>query len=256
MRKLRVAVVKLTSCSGCLNEVIYSIAANPELGDHINVTYFTELQDSNSLEEVDVALVEGSVVNSEQEELLRNLRERSRLLVALGTCATLGGVQALRVGEDLRTVTLASYPNPDLVRVSPDVKSLDSVVTVDRGFPGCPVNGEALARFLMKVVLGGGEPPIIESLCAECKRRGTVCVMVSRGVPCLGPITLAGCGALCPGFGRGCYGCYGINSTIVDKERLEEFSKVVEKLGLSKDDIIALLRGFSHTSYLRISSRG
>ncbi len=256
MRKLRVAVFKLTSCSGCLNEVIYSMMVHPELLRYVSISYFTELQDLNAVEEVDVAIVEGSVVNSEQEELVRLVRERAKLVAALGTCAVFGGVQSLRVGEDLRTTVLASYPNPDFIRVSPDVKSLDSVVRVDYRLPGCPVNGESLARLLVKLVLGGTETPIHESLCSECKRKGIPCVVVLRKEPCLGPVTVADCGALCPSFGRGCYGCHGLNALVVDKGRLEEFSRVVERLGMSRDDLRALLKAFSHASLSRLSSAG
>lgn len=255
MRRLNVLVLKLTSCSGCLNEVLYSLIARPELLRYINISYFTELQDSNTIEEADLAIIEGSIVNSEQEELVKLVREKSRIVVALGTCAVFGGVQALRMGDELRTVILASYPNPDHIKVSPDVRSVDSVISVEYRFSGCPANGEALSRFLAKLVLGGGESPIVESLCSECKRSGILCVTVSEGKPCLGPITLAGCGALCPSFRRGCYGCYGLNALIVDKDRLEEFLKTVEKLGMGRDDVMAMLKAFSHVSLSKSSTR-
>ncbi|MEM2207722.1 MAG: hypothetical protein QXG17_03425 [Sulfolobales archaeon] len=254
MRKLSVSVLKLTSCSGCLNEVLYSLVARAELLRYLNISYFTELQDSNAIEDVDVAIVEGSIANSEQEELVKQVREKSRVLIALGTCAVFGGVQSLRAGEDLRTVVLASYPNPDHIKVLPEVKSVDSVVNVDYRFSGCPANGEALARFLVKLVMGGSESPIVESLCSECKRKGILCVTVFDGKPCLGPITLSGCGALCPSFRRGCYGCYGLNALIVDREKLEEFSKVVERLGMSREDFMAMLKAFSYSSLTKSSS--
>lgn len=252
MRKLEVVVLKLASCSGCLNELLYSITSQQELLRYLNISYFTELQDSNIIEEADVAIIEGSVVNKEQEEVVKHVREKSRLVIALGTCAVSGGVQSLRIGEDLRTVILASYPNPDIIKVSPVVKSVDSLVNVDYKFPGCPVSGETLTRFLVKLVLGGSESPIVESLCSECKRNGILCVAVFEGKPCLGPITLAGCGALCPSFRRGCYGCYGLNALIVNRERLEEFSKIAERLGMSRDDLMALLKAFSYTSLSRV----
>lgn len=256
MRKVSVAIVKLTSCSGCINEFLYAVASNPELLRRVALVYATEFQDLNTLEEVDVALVEGSVATQHQEELVKSLRSRARLVVALGTCATFGGVQAARAGEDLRRVTLSSYPNPDFISVLPEVKSLDRVVKVDVRLPGCPVNGDSLARLLVKVIYGGGEVPIVENVCSECKRAGVQCVMVSKGVPCLGPVTFGGCGAICPSFGRGCYGCYGLNTALVDAERLAKFLEVVESLGMSRDDVDALLKSFSYSALARLQARG
>ncbi len=256
MRKVSVAVVKLTSCSGCINEFLYAVASNPELLRRVALVYATEFQDLNTLEEVDVALVEGSIATQHQEELVKSLRSRARLVVALGTCATFGGVQAARVDEDLRRVILASYPNPDFISVLPEVKSLDRVVKVDIKLPGCPVNGDSLARLLVKVTYGGGEVPIVENVCSECKRAGVQCVMVSKGVPCLGPVTFGGCGAVCPNFGRGCYGCYGLNTALVDVERLAKFLEVVERMGMSRDDVDALLKSYSHSALARLQARG
>jgi coenzyme F420-reducing hydrogenase gamma subunit len=256
MRRVSVAVVKLTSCSGCINEFLYAVASSPELLRRVTLVYATEFQDLNSLEEVDVALVEGSVATQQQEELVKNVRGRARLVVALGTCAVFGGVQAARVGEDLRRVILASYPNPDFVSVLPEVKGLDRVVRVDVRLPGCPVNGDSLARLLVKVIYGGGEVPIVENVCSECKRAGVQCAMVSKGVPCLGPVTFGGCGAICPSFGRGCYGCYGLNTFLVDAERLARFLEVLERMGMSREDVNALLRSFSHSALARLQTRG
>ncbi len=255
MRRAAVAIVKLTSCSGCINEFLYTIASYPELLRSVSIVHATEFQDLNTLEDIDVALVEGSVVTQHQEELVKEVRSRARTLIAIGTCATFGGIQAGRVGEDLRKVILASYPNPDFISALPDVKSLDRVVKVDFNLSGCPVNGDALARLLVKVILGGSEVPIAESVCSECKRVGVLCVMVSRGVPCLGPVTLGGCGAICPRFGRGCYGCYGLNTTVVDGERLARFSEVLEKVGMGRGDLEAFLKYFSFSALTKIRVR-
>ncbi|MCS7099556.1 MAG: hypothetical protein RMH84_01785 [Sulfolobales archaeon] len=255
MRKLDLAIVKLASCSGCLNEVLYSLVSRQELLKHLDILYFTEFQDLNDVKEVDLAIVEGSVATSEHEEFLKLVREKSRLVLALGTCAVYGGVQSLRVGEDLRKVVEASYPNPSFIEVLPDVKSVDSVVSVDYKLPGCPVNGESLARLLVKLALGGSETPIVENLCSECKRRGVFCVTVLSGKPCLGPVVMAGCGALCPSFGRGCYGCYGLSTLVVDRERLEEFLKTLEKFGVGRDDLVALLKAYSYSSLSKLIAR-
>lgn len=252
MNKLNMAVIKLTSCSGCLNELIYVLSLQPELLRRINVTYFTELQDFNVVEDVDVAIIEGSVANREQEDLVKLVRKKSKILVALGTCAAYGGVQSLAVDKEPKSTQSPAILNSCNTKSRSGVKSIDGVVNVEYKLPGCPINGEAFAKFLVKLTLGGGESPVVESLCSECIRIGIVCVMVYEGKPCLGPITLAGCGALCPSFRRGCYGCYGLNYLLVDKGRLEEFAKVMESLGISRDDLLALLKAFSYTSISKV----
>ncbi|MEM2627571.1 MAG: hypothetical protein QW775_04915, partial [Ignisphaera sp.] len=187
--------------------------------------------------------------NLKQESLLRSIREKAKFVVAIGTCAAFGGVQALRVGENLDTVKGSIYPNPGYVDVYSDVKSIDSIIRVDFVFPGCPVNGNAIASFLRKYTLGGLPITFYESVCGDCKRRGIECVMVSKGIPCLGSVTNSGCGAICPSFNRGCYGCFGVKSFDIDKDKLKIFTDALTKLGIGKKEPQILFKGFSYKVY-------
>jgi len=245
MKRITVGVFKLTSCSGCINELIYALVKHPELLKLIDVKYFTELQDVNALTEIDVAIIEGSSIRSEHEEILKKIRELSKVLVSMGTCATLGGVQSLRIGVDVNEVKKYVYPNPEYVDAYNDVKAVSELIQVDLSLRGCPVNGDALASIIKKIVIGGWPAEVYESLCADCKRAGIECVVVTKGTPCLGPIVSAGCGALCPSFGRGCYGCYGIKDKDIDSGKIFEMEKALERLGLSRDDFYSLLKGYS-----------
>jgi len=250
MRGLSVGVFKLTSCSGCLNELIYALVGHPELMMKLDVKYFTEIQDRTELSEMDLAIVEGSIVNREQENLVKRVRSLAKQVIALGTCASLGGVQSLRVGYDLDKVKRFVYPVPEFVDVYSDVKPLSDVISVDIEIRGCPVDGENLLRVLRSLVEGISIPvQIYEVVCDECKRKGIQCLLVSGRVPCLGPITAAGCGALCPSFGRSCYGCYGVAEKHLTKDKVLEFAKTLEELGMPFEDFKAFLKAYSFRFY-------
>ena len=157
----------------------------------------------------DVTLVEGSVSSPEQLEQLRSIRERSRFLMTIGACATSGGVQALRNGRDIDEYVRSVYASPEFIDTLADSTPIAEHVKVDLELTGCPVDRGQLLAALAWLIQGSVPRPPTTPVCIECKRRGYVCVMVAKGEPCLGPVTRTGCGALCPGMGRGCYGCFG-----------------------------------------------
>jgi len=248
----RVGIAKLTSCSGCINEVIYALTFR-DIVDKYRVEYFTEVLDVEDFGEVDIVFVEGSISNKHQEEFVKNARAKAEFLVAIGTCALMGGVQSLRSGIDVEVVKRTVYPEPRYIDIYSDVKPVTDIVKVDLVIPGCPVNGDAVASLLRKYSLGGLPIPIYESVCGECKRKRFECVLVAKGIPCLGPITISGCGAICPSFGRGCYGCYGIKYFDIGKENIELFIKHLEELGLSREDVDTLLKGYGFKVYLSLT---
>ncbi|MEM0002454.1 MAG: hypothetical protein QXS24_02670 [Desulfurococcaceae archaeon] len=245
---IRVAFLKLTSCSGCLNQSLVALLSNEELLGKFEFAYFTEL---GLLTEdyFDILFVEGSVSNSKQEKELREFRKKSKTLVALGTCAVQGGIQSLRSGEDVEEVKKTVYPFPDKIDIYSDPKPISDVVKVDFAITGCPINGDAVVNFLRKYDVGGLPLILPESVCCECKRNGLTCVMVAQGTPCLGPVTVSGCGALCPSFQRGCYGCYGLRTWDLDKTRLEKFFDKLLKLGAPESMIQVIARGYGYRSY-------
>ena len=244
----RIIALKLTSCSGCLNEVIYALSQS-DIREKYGVLYFTEILDSDKLTEANIALIEGSVTNTHQEELLRDVRTRVEVLVALGNCAILGGVQSLRAETSVEVVKRDVYPEPGYVSVYNEVKTLDRVVRVDFTIPGCPVRSEAIIEFLRKYAVGGLPVVIYESVCGECKRKNTLCVLVAKKTPCLGPVTLSGCGALCPQYSRGCYGCYGLKSFDITGENINALCRRLVELGFSESDFKTLLHAYGYRVY-------
>jgi len=251
---LRVAFLKLTSCSGCLNQALVALLTSEDLLSKYEIVYFTELGIISN-DNYDLVLVEGSVTNTKQERKLEEFRARSKTLVALGTCAVQGGVHSLRAGEDFEEVKKTVYPFPQKIDVYSEPKPVSEIVRVDFFLQGCPVKGEAVVNMLRKYAIGGLPLILPESVCSECKRKGLTCVMVSQGIPCLGPITVSGCGALCPSFQRGCYGCYGLRTWDINEVKLEKFIGRISKLGAPGSMIQTALRGYGYRSFKYVKGR-
>ena len=209
MERLRLGVFKLASCDGCQLSVLACVDALLAVADRLEVVYFPEIMRRPLRGQLDVALVEGSVSTAAQVEEVRRVRERTRLLVTLGACAHAGGVQALRNLADGRAMLRAVYARPEYVASLARSTPVADHVAVDYELRGCPPSPAQVAQVLA-ACLDGRLPRLRdEPVCAECKRAGAACVLVAHGTPCAGPVTHAGCGALCPRQGRGCYACFG-----------------------------------------------
>lgn len=206
----RLAVYKLASCDGCQLTLLDCEDELLDIADRVHVAHFTEMTSlSDTSEPFDVTLVEGSVTTAEQREHVRHIRASTKLLVTIGACATAGGVQALRNWRDASEMLRVVYARPEYIDALATSTPISDHVKVDFELRGCPIDKRQLLE-LLTALLTGRKPAIRdESVCMECKRAGNVCVMVARDEPCLGPITHAGCGALCPSYDRGCYGCFG-----------------------------------------------
>lgn len=205
----RLAVWKLASCDGCQLTVLDLSDELLSLAEVAEIAHFTEATSTDTPGRYDISLVEGSVSTPADADLIRRIRARSDTLVTIGACATAGGIQALRNFGDVAEFAAAVYARPDYIATLATSTPVASHVSVDFELRGCPIDRNQLLE-LLSALLARRRPRIPEhSVCYECKLRGTACVMVASGTPCLGPVTQAGCGAICPAFGRGCYGCFG-----------------------------------------------
>ncbi len=207
--KPRVAVFKMASCDGCQLQLLDAEEALLELAGAVEIANFAEASSGLHPGPYDVTLVEESVSTSEQLEQLREIRAQSRFLITIGACATSGGVQALRNGRDVDEYIRSVYARPAFIDTLAESTPIADHVEVDLELTGCPVDRGQLLAALAWLLQGSVARPPTTPVCIECKRRGYVCVMVAKGEPCLGPVTRTGCGAICPGMGRGCYGCFG-----------------------------------------------
>jgi sulfhydrogenase subunit delta len=205
----RVGVVKFASCDGCQLTILDLEDHLLALTDRFEFTEFAEATSRRSSGPFDILFVEGSISTPEQAVEIVRLRAVTKTLVTIGACATAGGIQALRTASEHEAFRAAVYPSPAFVDSLAVASPISSYVTVEYELRGCPIDGHQLIELLTAVATGRRPQLPDQAVCLECKRRGYECVVVARGEPCLGPVTDTGCGAICPGMGRGCYGCFG-----------------------------------------------
>lgn len=208
-KRPKLAVWKFASCDGCQLSLLDCEDELLAIADSVEVANFREASRVEIPGPYDLSLVEGSITTPEDEQRIRHVRRASKALVTIGACATAGGVQALRNFGDVSEFRAVVYASPEYISTLATSTPIARHVRVDFELQGCPVNKRQLLE-VISAFLNGRKPAVsAQSVCVECKQRGNVCVIVAHGTPCLGPITHSGCGALCPSYHRGCYGCYG-----------------------------------------------
>lgn len=206
-------VFKFSSCDGCQLSLLDCEDELLAVADAIDIAYFPEATRKDDVGHYDIAFVEGSVTTAHEAELIQDIRARSTALITLGACATSGGIQALKNGADTADFIATVYARPEYISTLDTATPISDHVTVDFELRGCPISKHQLIELVAATLAGRAPQTPAHATCIECKLAGHVCVMVAGGQPCLGPVTHAGCGALCPGFARGCYGCFGPKET-------------------------------------------
>ncbi len=208
-RRPRLAVWKFASCDGCQLSLLDCEDELLAVADAVEIANFAEASSAIGKGPYDLSLVEGSITTEHDARRIRTIRRQSRRLVTIGACATAGGIQALRNFGDVAQFAAVVYARPDYVSTLATSTPIAAHVPVDFELRGCPIDKRQLLDVITAFLAGRRPTTPAHSVCVECKLRGSVCVMVARGTPCLGPVTHAGCGALCPAYDRGCYGCFG-----------------------------------------------
>lgn len=232
--KPTLAVHKFTSCDGCQLALLNMGEALLSLTQKVEIVHFPEAGPIAPERYVDISLVEGSVSTSDEVQRIREIRKRSKILVTIGSCATSGGIQALRNGQHLPEWINTVYANADTIRSLETSTPASDHVSVDFQLWGCPINQRQITQLLSSLLLGVAPQDHTEKLCLECKRQQIVCVMVTQGQACMGPVTRTACGALCPQLGRGCYSCYGPGENSNTQALADRF----KDLGLSNSEVI------------------
>jgi len=238
----KLAVFKFASCDGCQLSLLDCEDELLQVAGKVEIANFLEASRAVAKGPYDVTLVEGSITTAHDAERIQQVRKQSRFLVAIGACATAGGIQALRNFADVREFTSAVYATPEYISTLGASTPISQHVRVDFELRGCPISKAQLLEVLGAYLLG--RRPNIPSypVCLECKRRGTVCVMTAHGTPCLGPVTQAGCGALCPSYTRGCFGCFGpaeAPNTAALGRHLQE------QLGQARPELVRAFRSYN-----------
>jgi coenzyme F420-reducing hydrogenase gamma subunit len=240
-KRPRLAVFKFASCDGCQLSLLDAEDELLMVAGAIEIANFPEASRRVLRGPYDIGLVEGSITTPHDVERIRDIRKSCRYLVVIGACATSGGIQALRNWKDVKEFASIVYASPEYVSTLDRSMQIGSYVRVDFELRGCPINIYQLLE-LINALLNGRKPEIrTQSVCMECKAKGIPCVMVSRGTACLGPVTQAGCGAICPGYHRGCYGCFGP----MESPNTSSLSRQFRQLGYGRDDLVLAFRGFN-----------
>ena len=238
MKKPKLAVWKFSSCDGCQLSLLDCEDELLAVAGAVEIAYFLEASSATVRGPYDLVLVEGSITTPHDAERIHEIRRSAKVLVSIGACATTGGIQALRNFAHVGDFVSAVYAHPDYISTLRTSTAIADHVPVDFELQGCPINKRQLLE-VISAHLNHRRPRIrSHSVCIECKRRGTVCVMVAHGTPCLGPVTHAGCGAICPAYDRGCYGCYGPKET-PNTASLDAWT------GLDDRDVIRIYRTFN-----------
>jgi coenzyme F420-reducing hydrogenase gamma subunit len=243
-RKQTLAVWKFASCDGCQLSLLDCEDELLLLADRLQIAHFLEASSATVDGPYDVSIVEGSITTAHDAERIQEVRRHSRALITIGACATAGGIQALRNFADVEDFTSIVYASPEYISTLGTSTPISAHVPVDFELNGCPINKSQLLE-VIAAHLAGRRPHVrAHSVCVECKRRGTVCVMVAHGTPCLGPVTHAGCGAICPAYDRGCYGCYGP----MESPNTAALSARMAELGSDEVDLVRIYRTFNADS--------
>ena len=237
--KPALAVWKFASCDGCQLTLLNCEDELLAIAGSVHIASFTEASSQVDPGPYDLSIVEGSITTAEDAERIKKVRGASRYLVTIGACATAGGIQALRNFTD--DLTPIVYARPEYIAALRTSTPIADHVKVDFELRGCPVDRRQLLE-VIAAILAGRKPNVrAHSVCVECKRAGRVCVLVAHGTPCLGPVTQAGCGALCPGVNRGCYGCFGP----MESPNTASLSAVWKSLGAGGPALARTFRGFT-----------
>ncbi|HMD98471.1 MAG TPA: oxidoreductase [Terriglobia bacterium] len=239
--KPKLAVWKFASCDGCQLSLLDCEDELLAVAGQVEIANFVEASRAVVKGPYDLSLVEGSITTPHDAERIHQVRRASKFLITIGACATAGGIQALRNFKDVRDFTSMVYATPQYIQTLNKSTPIVDHVQVDFELHGCPINKYQLVEVLSAFLNGRKPNTPSHSVCVECKRRGTVCVMVAQGTPCLGPVTHAGCGAICPSYNRGCYGCFGPMET----PNTVSLSEGWVRLGATEPDLVRAFRGFN-----------
>lgn len=241
MSPVKLAVWKFASCDGCQLTLLDCEDELLTLADHVEIANFAEASSATTAGPYDVSLVEGSVTTAHDERRIRDIRAQSKILVTIGACATSGGVQALRNFADVAEFASVVYAKPEYIDTLATSTPASAHVKVDYQLQGCPIDRGQLLDTLAALLVGRKPRLPAKTVCTECKLRGVTCVMVADGIPCLGPVTHAGCGALCPRHHRGCFGCFGPSAA----PRTATLIPLLSRDGMSDTDVDRVFSTFN-----------
>jgi sulfhydrogenase subunit delta len=237
----RLAVFKFASCDGCQLSLLDCENELLAVAEAVEIAWFPEASSRLQLGPYDVALVEGSITTPHDAQRILDVRRSARIVVTIGACATAGGIQSLKNWADHEDYLRCVYARPEYISTLATSTPIADHIKVDYELRGCPISRHQLLDVIGALVKGQRPRLPSHSVCLDCKRKGTVCVEVAQGIPCLGPVTHSGCGAICPTYDRGCYGCFGP----VSQSNCLSLTDQYLSMGTSTETLLPLLRNFN-----------
>ncbi len=246
----KVAFFDFTSCEGCQLTVVDSLQDHPELLDAVEIVQFREAMTEKG-QDYQIAFIEGSCSRPGDEDRLRAIREQATYVIALGTCAHLGGINAIRNRMPLQDVREYVYGDKAEWFDTYEPRAISAVVKVDATIPGCPIDRGEFIKAVTHLLQGRMPHIPDQPLCMECKLKENVCVY-TRSMVCLGPITLAGCDAICPTYGDGCEGCRGM----ISNPNIEAMKQVMREHGMADEAIDSKLAMFLTNQMMALEEAG
>ena len=239
--KPKLAVFKFASCDGCQLSLLDCEDELLAIAGLVDIAHFLEATSHVVPGPYDVSLVEGSITTEHDAQRIQEVRRQSNYLITIGACATAGGIQSLKNWANHEDFLRTVYARPEYISTLATSTPIADHVKVDFELRGCPINRRQLVEVIVALLAGRKPRTPTHSVCLDCKRRGTVCVEVARGIPCLGPVTQAGCGAICPAYDRGCYGCFGPAA----QSNCDSLTQHYTATGTTHQQLIPLLRNFN-----------
>lgn len=243
--KPKIAVFKFASCDGCQLSLLDAEDELLAMADALDIAYFPEASSAMANGPYDVGLVEGSIITHHDAQRIQQVRKQCKTLITIGACATAGGIQALRNWKDVDEFIRVVYATPQYISTLKLSTPIAEHVPVDLELRGCPISKHQLME-VITATLAGRKPNLpTYSVCMECKRKGNVCIAVAGGTACMGPVTQAGCGALCPSYNRGCFGCFGP----MESANTASLSRQFRNQGATDEQIARMYREFNAWSW-------
>lgn len=236
--KPRLAIFKFSSCDGCQLSLLDCEEDLLVLAGMVDIVHFLEAKRDYQPGPYDISIIEGSISTPEEIERIKAIRAETKFLFPIGVCATSGGVQSLRNWADLDDFKATVYPHPEYIECLRTSTPISDHVKVDYELQGCPPDRHELVQVLAKLLMGAKPYVRSNSVCVECKIAGNVCILVDGDMPCMGPVTHTGCGALCPKYNRDCYSCFGP----MDYPNPERLGKEFEIRGYPREEIVRRFR--------------
>ncbi len=239
--KLKVGIYGLTGCGGDQLTILNCEDELLEIAAAMDLVSFLMAKSDNQEGALDLALVEGSVSTKDNEDLVQDVRSRSKTLVTIGSCSCFGGPQAMKAGdgawnERMEKIYGPSRPHPTEPM---EARPVSAVVKVDYRIPGCPISKGQFLQTLSRILRGASPDQPVLPVCVECKFRENECLLL-KGLPCLGPVTAAGCGAVCPSYSVPCIACFG---PVDEANVAAEYGLLLEK-GFAKEEIVRRMRSY------------